>query len=277
MDRRCASNSTKPQHHASVKRHFGKTFPRSHGSSPRAASVIARSHRPSRRNRSALSRFELRGFFRRDRFGRDIRHALGGQRMTLQQDQWASLIEPVGRELLGEPNRKLSNGNELRFGSRGSISIDLEKGTWFDFETKEGDGVTALSRARDQGEPGEWLRARGYVIDDGPPRKPNGDNTRRIDKVFDYRNGDGKLIFRVVRYWPRISGSVGRTRANRTAGTGRPRASRKCPTCCQSCNNRSKRAAPSSSSKAKSASIFCGRSICQRHATRAARVNGRQR
>jgi hypothetical protein len=56
-------------------------------------------------------------------------------------DQWASIIEPVARELLGEPNGKLSNGKELRFGTRGSMSVDLEKGVWFDNETKQGGGV----------------------------------------------------------------------------------------------------------------------------------------
>ena len=31
-------------------------------------------------------------------------------------DQWVSIIERVARELLGEPNKRLSNGKELRFG-----------------------------------------------------------------------------------------------------------------------------------------------------------------
>jgi hypothetical protein len=35
---------------------------------------------------------------------------------------------PVARELLGEPNHAMSSAKELRFGKRGSISVDLEKG-----------------------------------------------------------------------------------------------------------------------------------------------------
>ena len=55
---------------------------------------------------------------------------------------------PVARELLGEPNRAMSSAKELRFGKRGSISVDLEKGTWFDHETQEGGGVLDMIRSR---------------------------------------------------------------------------------------------------------------------------------
>jgi predicted P-loop ATPase len=129
----------------------------------------------------------------------------GGASMTLQQDQWSNLIGPVARELLGEPNRKLSNGNELRFGARGSISVDLIKGTWFDFETNEGGGVVALIERETKGDAGEWLRARGYDVDDRPPRKPSAASTpaRKIDKVFPYPDADGTLLFQVVRYIPK--------------------------------------------------------------------------
>src|SRR5687768_2588347 len=40
-------------------------------------------------------------------------------------------IEAVTRSLLGEPNKGLSTKTELRFGTNGSLSVDLEKGTWF--------------------------------------------------------------------------------------------------------------------------------------------------
>jgi hypothetical protein len=43
-------------------------------------------------------------------------------------------IEPVAKALLGEPNRHQSRGNALRYGTNGSMSIDLEKGTWFSHE-----------------------------------------------------------------------------------------------------------------------------------------------
>lgn len=39
--------------------------------------------------------------------------------------------------LLGEPNRKLSNKNNFRYGAKGSLSINLSKGLWKNFETDE--------------------------------------------------------------------------------------------------------------------------------------------
>ena len=51
---------------------------------------------------------------------------------------FAELMGPVARTLLGEPNQRLSSKHELRFGARGSMSIDLRKGTWFDHERNIG-------------------------------------------------------------------------------------------------------------------------------------------
>src|SRR5438552_2560446 len=122
---------------------------------------------------------------------------------TLQQEQWADLIEPVARALLGEPNPE-STRKELRYGSRGSLSIDLEKGTWFDFETGKGGGVLALIERETGEEPRAWLRARGYRVDDAPARKrASSAPARKIDKVFDYPDADGTLLFQVVRYIPK--------------------------------------------------------------------------
>ena len=115
-------------------------------------------------------------------------------------DDWSQLIEPIARELLGEPNRAYSTAKELRFGTRGSMSVDLEKGTFFDFETGEGGGVTALIAREAKVEPSTWLTARGYG--EAPQRKPNGSTSapqRRIDKTFDYRDADGTLLLQVVR------------------------------------------------------------------------------
>jgi hypothetical protein len=125
----------------------------------------------------------------------------------MERDQWADLMGSVAKELLGDPNQKYSSKNELRYGARGSISIDLAKGTWFDFETNEGGGVAALIAREASSEPGEWLRQRGYRIDGGRPgRKPNGGAggpQRKIAQTFDYPDGDGTLLFQVVRYEPK--------------------------------------------------------------------------
>ena len=38
---------------------------------------------------------------------------------------FAAIIEPVARHLLGEPNKALSSKTQLRFGSRGSLSVEI--------------------------------------------------------------------------------------------------------------------------------------------------------
>jgi virulence-associated protein E len=123
----------------------------------------------------------------------------------LERDQLADLIGPVARELLGEPNLKLSTSKELRYGARGSLSIDLEKGTWFDFETNKGGGVLDLIERETKGNPREWLRSRGYRVSDGPPRRKPASSTpaRKIDKLFDYPDADSTLLFQVVRFDPK--------------------------------------------------------------------------
>lgn len=124
----------------------------------------------------------------------------------MERDEWTGLMEPVAKELLGEPNRNFSTKTELRYGSRGSISVDLEKGTFFDFETNEGGGVAALIARETKGEPGAWLRERGYAPDD-KPRRPNGGGNvvpiRRIVKTFNYCDVDDTILFQVVRYDPK--------------------------------------------------------------------------
>jgi len=46
-------------------------------------------------------------------------------------------FENLVHHLLGEPNRKLSSTNNLRYGTKGSLSINLAQGLWHNFETGE--------------------------------------------------------------------------------------------------------------------------------------------
>jgi hypothetical protein len=60
-------------------------------------------------------------------------------------------VAAIARALLGDENESLSSANELRFGTHGSMSIDLKKGVWKSFETGEpGGGMIALV-AREKG------------------------------------------------------------------------------------------------------------------------------
>lgn len=78
---------------------------------------------------------------------------------------FAALFEPVALELLGDPNSK--GGNRWRWGSKGSLSADVDAGTWYDHESSEGGGVLALIE-RETGITGSagqigWLADRGLV------------------------------------------------------------------------------------------------------------------
>lgn len=87
---------------------------------------------------------------------------------------WASLMAPVARDLL-DPERGLPReyGRELRYGRRGSMSVDLDRGLFFDHECDVGGGVLDLVRhVRGCGRSDAlaWLRDGGYLPRDGMTR-----------------------------------------------------------------------------------------------------------
>jgi len=108
------------------------------------------------------------------------------------------VIEPVARHLLGEPNAGLSKANELRFGTNGSLAVDLDKGVWHSHETGEGGGVldliereTAISVRAEQM---AWLETHGF--------KP--EPLRRVEVAqYSYVDENGVLLFQVVRFEPK--------------------------------------------------------------------------
>ena len=71
------------------------------------------------------------------------------------------LMEPVALRLLGEPTQK--RGNEWRYGRRGSLSIDLANGRWFDHEANKGGGVFDLIQRQGYDQPAAWLRSEGLM------------------------------------------------------------------------------------------------------------------
>jgi hypothetical protein len=111
-------------------------------------------------------------------------------------------MEPVARALLGEPNERLSKPGKLRFGTNGSLSVDLDKGQFFDFEADKGGGVLKLIEHK-KGLAGkhafEFMRELGCDVDD-PPRDRRARNKRKITKTYyDYLDADEQLIYQVVR------------------------------------------------------------------------------
>ena len=108
-------------------------------------------------------------------------------------------IARVAAKLIGEPNKSLSKGSDVRYGTHGSLSIDTEKETFYDHEAKEGGGIVDLvCRQNDCSrlEAGKWLIEHGYMQDQ-PAQQP------RQVAAYDYNDADGVLQFQVVRYEPK--------------------------------------------------------------------------
>src|SRR6516165_5667843 len=106
-----------------------------------------------------------------------------------QRIDFNALMEPVALRLLGEPTQK--HANEWRYGSRGSLVIDIVNGRWFDHEANKGGGVFDLIRCHGHAQPAAWLRSEGLI---GFPK---------IVKTYDYRDEIGELLFQVVRFEPK--------------------------------------------------------------------------
>lgn len=114
--------------------------------------------------------------------------------------EYAGCMQEVAALLLGEPTER--KAKELRYGTRGSLSIDLESGVWRDHEAGTGGGVLALIE-RETGNAGraavEWMEQQGIkqANDNAPaPRK-------RIVATYDYLDADGVLLFQVCRMDPK--------------------------------------------------------------------------
>jgi len=153
-------------------------------------------------------------------------------------DEFARFAGAVARELIGDPNKALSTSKELRFGDRGSLSVDLEKGTFFDHKANEGGGLLKLierETRRGGRDAVEWLREHGFPVEDrdaphrtshGPqqsdykPQRYDIGNNRlpervpdggRLTATHDYRAADGALIYQVCRWeWADATTEKGR-------------------------------------------------------------------
>src|SRR5262249_37086100 len=90
----------------------------------------------------------------------------------------------------------------LRFGTHGSLAVDLGKGVFYDHEADEGGGVLDLIK-REKGLEGkaafDFLRSIGCDVEE--PRRSNG--TGKLVEIFSYIDADGALAFEVLRYHPK--------------------------------------------------------------------------
>lgn len=136
---------------------------------------------------------------------------------------YAEIMPDVARVLWGPPNRRFSTLKRLRWGSNGSRCVNVEKGTWYDHERKEGGGVLDLLKREGHGP--EWLEAHGFGTDVSPTNgyhKSSGEKwpskpaprpkeretpahpvPSRIVATYDYVDRDGNLTYQVVRRDPK--------------------------------------------------------------------------
>lgn len=114
---------------------------------------------------------------------------------------FAALMEPVAKRVLGEPNAELCTRTELRFGSRGSVAVRISgdgSGTFYDHEASVGGGTLDFIRhklGKVDGNAFDWLRENHFIADDRAER--------RIVATYDYRDAGGNLTFQVVRFEPK--------------------------------------------------------------------------
>ena len=114
--------------------------------------------------------------------------------------KYAQHIGVVARELWGEENKSLSHGNELRFGTHGSKSVDLDKAVWSDHETEEGGGfidLCKLAYPHVNGSMADFLDEQ-FGLDKDPQfqKTVKGSNTVQ---TFDYIGEHGVLVYQVIR------------------------------------------------------------------------------
>jgi hypothetical protein len=130
----------------------------------------------------------------------------------MDNHDFAAIIGPVARRLLGEPNKRLSKRNELRFGTHGSMAVNLVAGTWFDHENNVGGGTLDLIEYKercDRAAAFSWLKRENFngfdSRADGDKRRAstNSNKRRTLVAMYDYKDEQRLPIYQVVRFEPK--------------------------------------------------------------------------
>jgi len=134
----------------------------------------------------------------------------------------AAVMGPVALLIWGEPSER--SKTQLRFGRKGSVAVDLNKGTWYDHEAGEGGGVLDALKMRMQGvhndqEAFAWLEMNGLWRSARPsgnghhgPREGqrrtshHREPTGELVATFPYVDEDSRLLFEVLKYVDQATG-----------------------------------------------------------------------
>jgi hypothetical protein len=110
---------------------------------------------------------------------------------------FAAMIERVALRILGQPNSKMSTRDELRFGTKGSLSVKIggrDAGTWYDHEKLVGGGTLDLAVQKNgcanRKEAVEWIKKTFGLKDD----------KREIVAVYEYRDEHDQPRYRVLKW-----------------------------------------------------------------------------
>lgn len=129
-------------------------------------------------------------------------------RVNNATDDLQTIIGDVAEILLGKPNVALSKPSELRFGSHGSLAVNLDKGTWYSHEEGVGGGTLDLI-AKEAGlisraDQLAWLKQQGLKEKTPVSRPENFKPPKpKITATYSYEDENGKLLLEVVRFEPK--------------------------------------------------------------------------
>ena len=117
----------------------------------------------------------------------------------------AAHAERIARHYWGEPNARLSvKGRTLRWGTKGSRELDLQKGAWYDFEEEEGGGVIDLVKRHGKlgisGSVADVLeREFGIQKQAQKALEPK----QYIQRIHSYCDADGAEAYQALRMYPK--------------------------------------------------------------------------
>ena len=122
---------------------------------------------------------------------------------TAQPLDFADLAPKIAARLFDNPNKAMSTRTVLRFGTHGSMSVNLEDGQYYDHEKKQGGGMLALIqhvRGGDVASALSWLEEEGLKEREQRPAEVWQLGAHRSGPVFyDYRDETGEILSRVKR------------------------------------------------------------------------------
>lgn len=115
------------------------------------------------------------------------------------------MMGDVAKTLLGEPNTRLSKPGDglFKFGSRGSVEVNVREGWFSDYESDVRGGVLELIKhkggATDDASAFRWLEDRGIKEREVSPQNAAQPPAATASTFYDYRDETGDVVFRVER------------------------------------------------------------------------------